>query len=143
MSYELTNDRSAVVLSRMDDMRSDDDLRRDRTILDLTETSHAIAKSKGWWDNSDGTNEHEFPTLLMLVVSEMAEALEEYRMGRGLNEIYFNDKGKPLGVPIEMADAMIRIFDMAGGNGIDLLCAINIKEAYNRHRPHRHGGKVV
>jgi len=116
---------------------------RDRTLFDLIESSHGIARSKGWWDDSNEENDHEFPTQLMLVVSEMAEALEEYRLGKGLNEIYFDEKGKPLGIPIELADAVIRICDVVGGRGIDLVRAINIKETYNKQRPHRHGGKVV
>lgn len=120
----------------------DDDV-RDRSIAELIETSHSIAREKGWWDKHDGNDDHQIPTLLMLMVSELAEALEEHRNGRGVNEIWFGKNGKPEGIPVEIADVMIRVFDMAGGYRMDLLRAINLKEKYNRGRPRRHGGKVV
>lgn len=49
---------------------------------------------------------------------------------------------KPLGLPIELADAMIRIMDLAEYLGIDLADAIMVKADYNRGRPAMHGGKA-
>lgn len=48
---------------------------------------------------------------------------------------------KPLGFGIELADILIRVFDTAEAYGIDLQQALEIKAAYNRSRPYRHGGK--
>ena len=48
---------------------------------------------------------------------------------------------KPEGELIELADAVIRIFDYAGAKGWDLEEAIKLKMTYNKTRSHRHGGK--
>ena len=83
------------------------------------------------------------PSLLMLIVSEISEALEEHRHGRAPDEIWYTAEGKPEGVPVELADAVIRICDMCGKWNIPLVRALVEKAAYNQTRPHRHGGKVV
>jgi NTP pyrophosphatase (non-canonical NTP hydrolase) len=201
---------------------------------ELRDTSYEIAKSKGWHDP-------EFDTAtvddrIALVISELAEALEEHRKGKPARNIEYVKNGvasevlqpddpdhvqsfayaapgilierghKPEGVIIELADVLIRIGDFAGKHEIDLgtdelaplvvpaelgnsttfgawfcditacLChvplqgevylrpalnrichmvhwlgisgeefvrAIEIKHAYNRTRPFRHGGKKL
>ena len=45
------------------------------------------------------------------------------------------------GVPMELADAVIRCFDMAYVFGIDLEAAIKEKHAFNKTRPYLHGRK--
>ena len=50
---------------------------------------------------------------------------------------------KPMGFAVELADILIRVGDLAGFLGIDLDEAVRLKMAYNRTRPHRHGGKAV
>lgn len=49
---------------------------------------------------------------------------------------------KPEGFASELADVLIRVFDLAGALGIDLEDAVQSKMAYNKTRPHRHGGKA-
>lgn len=49
--------------------------------------------------------------------------------------------GKPEGIPIELADVIIRILDYCGYAGIDIEAAIRQKHEYNKSRPYRHGGK--
>ena len=51
------------------------------------------------------------------------------------------DNGKPEGIPIELADVIIRVLDYCGYAGIDIDAAISQKHEYNRTRPYRHGGK--
>lgn len=46
-----------------------------------------------------------------------------------------------LPVPIELADAIIRILDYCGYAGIDIDAAVERKHEYNKTRPYRHGGK--
>lgn len=78
---------------------------------------------------------------LMLVVSELAEALEEIRAGKGLTETYYNPEKptKPEGFPIEIADAVIRLLQLAAACGIDMDAAVVLKNNYNITRPFKHG----
>lgn len=48
---------------------------------------------------------------------------------------------KPEGVPTELADALIRIFDMCAQLGINMDFEVARKMAYNEGRERRHGGK--
>ena len=88
-------------------------------LAELQKEAHAIAKSKGWWDE-----ERTFGDLIALVHSELSEALEWYREGEhvqpmreespqyGLDDPV-HGKYKPVGVPSELADVVIRVADMA------------------------------
>ena len=104
---------------------------------EMVDKAHANAIDKGWW-----CEERTFGELVALCHSELSEALEEYRNGVGLTVVYHNGE-KPEGIPIELADVLIRIFDMCGKYGIDLEEAVRIKMKYNSTRPIRHGGKVI
>lgn len=78
---------------------------------------------------------------LVLIHCEVSEVVEELRKGKGLTEVYYNEAGKPEGIPIELADIVIRCMDFADQFGIDLEAAINEKMAYNETRPYLHGKK--
>lgn len=106
---------------------------------------------------------------LALIHEEVSEALGEIRSGRDPLEIYFVDtKGftganpgleyeeqqydvhgvpqcKPEGFLVELADAVIRIGDLAylvgDGEGDLLAEAQRIKHEYNATRPYKHGRK--
>lgn len=85
--------------------------------------------------------------LIALAHSELSEALEEVRDGHGLNEVYYkidkNGLNKPEGVPVELADVIIRIFDMCGLWGIDIEKVVREKMDYNKTRPYQHGGRIL
>ncbi|MDL2318207.1 hypothetical protein LJC74_03810 [Eubacteriales bacterium OttesenSCG-928-A19] len=124
---------------------------------------HENAASKGWWEE-----ERALPEVLMLCVSELAEALEEYRDRmpdayrvcdasdnrsacdkEGCGD-YHNGKceldemnPKPEGVAVEMADCIIRILDYAGHMGWDIEAIVQHKHEYNKTRPWRHGNKLA
>lgn len=74
---------------------------------------------------------------LMLVVSELSEALEAVRNGNP------PDSHIPefSGLEAELADAVIRIQDLAETESARLGKAIVAKAAYNSRRPAMHGGK--
>lgn len=99
---------------------------------ELANEIHATAVDKGWWDTDRG-----FPEVLMLVTCEVAEAMEEYRHGRHAHSII---DGKPEGVPIELADIIIRVLDACGKYNIDIDAAVREKVEFNKTRPFRHGG---
>lgn len=111
----------------------------------LNDWGHIInewAESKGW--NEKLSADH-FDGLLALAHSELSEALEEWRNGYDITAIYYvEDKhgnDKPEGVPIELADCIIRLLHTMTYFGIDINQAMRIKHEYNITREYRHGGK--
>lgn len=80
-------------------------------------------------------------TLLALVTTEVAEAIECVREGK--YHEWTREDGKPEGLPSELADVVIRVFDLAEGLGIDIAAAIDRKHAFNATRSVRHGGKLA
>ncbi len=95
---------------------------------------HGAAKAAGWWTAKEGTpviaNPYAFSNKLMLVVSECAEAMEGDRKGLKDDKLPHREMRE-----VELADAVIRIFDLAGAYGMDLGGAIAEKMAFNAIRP--------
>ena len=81
----------------------------------------------GWWDG--GVTAETFAVKLMLIVSEVAEAMEADRKD-AMDDKLPHRKG----TEVELADAVIRIFDLAGMFGLDLGGAMSEKLAYNKTR---------
>lgn len=98
---------------------------------------HKTAVEHGWWEKERNLGE-----ALLLVVSEVTEAFEEWRSGHPVDEVYYNGD-KPEGYLTELADVIIRILDLVENEGLTqaLEETIKIKMAYNDTRPYRHGGK--
>lgn len=86
----------------------------------------------GWWhDRFTGEPlERNKGELMMLMVSEIAEAMEADRKDLRDDKLPHRN-----GVEVELADAVIRICDFAGGFGLDLSGAILEKLDYNTKRP--------
>lgn len=127
----------------------------------LAEEVHATAVDRGWCPKGEEVN-----TMgkLMLIVTEVSEAAEEYRAGNPVGVIEYqhlgpephtyrrstspeddtgNWVGKPVGFATELADVIIRTLDLAAALGIDIEDAMRVKMDYNTTRPTRHGGKLI
>lgn len=116
----------------------------DITLKELMRESNETAVKHGWWDLPVVCGfrvERNIGEILALWHSEISEALEEWRNGRALDEIYYEEGGKPAGFPVEVADLLIRIADNCEQNDIPIIRALREKLSYNKTRPYRHGGK--
>lgn len=96
------------------------------------ENCHRIAMDKGWWNNDRNDAE-----LLMLMVTEIAEACEGLRHGNPPSDHIPEFSA----VEEELADCMVRILDMSAARGYRIGEALVSKIAFNEGRPFRHGGK--
>lgn len=118
-------------------------------IKEISKQINDNAHAKGFWDN--GMN---IPEKLMLIVSEVSEAMEADRNGilmefgiQSINEVrddFFEEDFKHYVKDTfedELADACIRIFDLAFEMKIDLSAHIEAKVRYHANRPKMHGGK--
>ena len=93
-----------------------------RSLNDLAKLCHSIAVEKGFWDKDRNLGE-----ALMLIVTELAEAMEAHRIQ---DEQNFKE---------ELADSFIRLLDLCGGLKIDIEEEIYKKSIKNKNRPYKHG----
>lgn len=124
------------------------------------EKAHAVAKEKGFWETERNVSE-----MLMLIVSELAEAQEALRKNHHadpfaadilkhslelekideefvLNKEEWKEKFQSTiksSFEDEIADVAIRLFDLCGGLNIDLEKHIELKMKYNSMRGYKHG----
>lgn len=108
----------------------------------LQRQSYKIAASKGFHDRDETykirDRDAQFAQRLMLTVSELSEALEALRHADPPD----SHIPKFRGTEAEIADAVIRIFDIAETYGLRLSDAIVAKMAYNARRQKMNGGKA-
>lgn len=116
--------------------------------MHLLELCHGLAAHSGWWGGNGKPDPRDNPMCfsqkLMLCVSELAEAMEGDRKSLKDDHLTHRDMRE-----VELADTVIRIFDLAGAYKMDLAGAIIEKLAYNQaradHKPQnreKEGGKT-
>lgn len=126
------------------------------TLKELGRRAFETAKAKGFHDEPI-----DIPRALMLIVSELAEALEADRKNKRANVEAFGrwdatfrciEEGNRQKCFIsdfeafikdtfedELADAAIRLFDLSTALGIDLETHVMLKMQYNEGRGYKHG----
>lgn len=133
--------------------------RGDRFPTDLRAIARRVyetSASKGFHDSGP----HAMGDLAALLHTEVSEFYEEHRAGRQPGEVYhvgtitkdripylpgadglaLAEAGiKPEGIGVELADLLIRILDTAEEMGIDIAYLVQLKDTFNRTRPHKHG----
>ena len=121
----------------------------------LAASINANARVHGFWDEPRNMGE-----MLMLMVSELAEALEEHRDGKPVvyyrhvpgcpvaDHNVFGMEGealacacvpKPEGEASELVDCIIRCLDTLHSLGVDIDSLVADKMHYNAGRPYKHG----
>lgn len=103
------------------------------TINELAKMAHRNARDKGFWPTL--YQQANILEKLCLVHSEISEACEAVR-NRIPNHIVVH--GKPEGIGPELADAILRILDIAEFLDLDMERIIEEKHAYNLTRPYKH-----
>lgn len=143
------------------DFESDEDMKLPLQLNDFCKQHHADVLAKGF------TEKQPIATKLMLIVSELSEALEADRRNKHANFIAFreailrtdNTIGDIVLPPLdsseksklafeahikdtfedEIADAFLRLMDLCGEYNIDIETHIKMKSKYNKLRPAKHG----
>jgi NTP pyrophosphatase (non-canonical NTP hydrolase) len=115
-------------------------------VRELAQAIHKVNVKKGFWDKERNVGE-----MLMLVVSELGEAIEAHRKNKFADLEHFEDLSremegkKAFEIAVkdtfedEIADAVIRLLDMSAGLNIDIQRHIWLKIGYNATRLRLHG----
>lgn len=98
--------------------------RYEHSVNMLMDLCYGLSREAGWHDKP-----REVGTMLALIHSEVSEALEGFR--KDLNDDHLPNRKM---AEVELADAVIRIFDLAGAQGFDLGAALVEKLKYNTMR---------
>ena len=110
---------------------------------ELRDEVHAAAVARGFYDRPK-----ELGTQLMLITSELGEALEADRKMRWADAQSYYEAGETPEafkefmkdtVEDEVADALIRILDFCGDKKINIALHVTEKLRYNETREKRHG----
>jgi len=109
---------------------------------------HDLAKAKGWWEEDGSPLRDQIAKKLLMIHAEVSECAEDLRVPhvhpRTFSRVMDGQGNmKPEGMPVELADVIIRCLDLCGALNIDIDRVVDMKHDYNISRPHRHGGKLL
>ena len=93
-------------------------------LADYIQKAHEIAFKHGFWEIDKVPN---YAEKIMLIVTELAEAVQEDRKGETTE--------------VEIADTLIRLFDLCGYMYPNIEDAIKHKMKLNESRPFKHNRK--
>lgn len=136
----------------------DDTLNLAEAVLEkLQQDIHETSEKKGWWTEYTNLKElldehgetfslnsaiaddlYKFART-MLIVSELSEGIEALRCGNAPDDKLPEFEG----LSVELADAIIRILDLAAQFDIPVIPAVIKKMQYNKTRRYKHGGKSI
>lgn len=106
---------------------------------------HEWALDKGWWEDVN----RNVGEIILLFVGEVSETFEEWRDGRPMTLMYFNQEDarrpivlesqniperinpKPEGIPVELADIFIRMLDVVPMWEIDLESWLTVESQFD------------
>lgn len=128
------------------------DVDRRQVVEDMTQEVWDFLQDKGWLDTN-----HSFSELMVLLHTEISEAVEAYRKwGMETHDVvvfYAPDPEtgypgaggvpKPEGVGPEMADLLVRLLHTCRRLNVDLVEEFRRVMEHNRQRPFRHGKKKM
>lgn len=96
----------------------------------------------GYIQSAEKALNNYYVVKMALVMTEVAEAIEEIRSGHAIDHEYIGEKDKPEGPMVELADALIRILGIAAEAEVDLGDVVARKLAHNATRGYKHGGRA-
>jgi NTP pyrophosphatase (non-canonical NTP hydrolase) len=102
-----------------------------RGLREATFHCHRASVDAGWYTDPEtgARKDRNLGEMIALMHSELSEAMEGER--KNLMDDHLPHRKM---AEVELADALIRIFDYAGYRGFDLGAAVIEKMAYNAHR---------
>ena len=100
-------------------------------LREIQETIHQSCLAAGWYTDLETgkPKKRNFGEVIALMHSELSEALEGWR--KNLMDDHLPERKM---IEVELADAVIRILDTAGAEGLDIAGAVQEKFAYNQSR---------
>lgn len=116
----------------------------------LVDEIHNHAVKFGFYENKDEPEHNVVIRQILLIITELCEAVEAYRKNGKGSRILTIDAANNISMSTfkenvkdnffdEIADALIRIFDLLGYLDFDIVPHIIAKMRYNETREYKHG----